>query len=559
MGNSIFICYSHEDIAWLQEIEAVLKQANLHLGIRHWSDKNIGLGQKWRNEIESALNESVASIMLISGSFLRSSFIKEIELPSLLQNKLVFPLLISNCLWREISWLEQYQIFPNNPVMPLDKLEKDIQKDLLIQFISDIIHKLGALGENPGEPLPSKDEKRFIRSQNRKTKNTKKNQHDLDNAIILSVDIRDFSLMTPEEQGNAISLLWHVIDKNKNNELYHHISPNEDGAVIVLPAYNHAYQYAIDQAKKWIVELATLPASVQVRISIHEGAVSKIKLPRLQDDIYFGTAINESRKLCSYAGNGHIAISDIFLERWDLAGNANYNELRPGKGREPIDVMVKEDKHIGIRILAPTDSLPSSRLALLNVVDEQIMQILSDIEEAFVGFLRSLGMKNVQNKTSPRVSILTPIKRHGNRFLASSAFRYHATASHIRKGTTFYDIEPPGAGPCGRAFVSGKIQVAAGLPDPVKNTKAYFKTWETKWHMPQENVKGFSRPSQAIISIPFGLDEWPYRLGIICIDCLHPLLEDKTITVQSIHSFCVELYDEFNMELSLLWLHRIHI
>src|SRR5262249_36221675 len=118
MSGHIFISYSHEDKPWLERLIRILKQAQIQFGLEYWTDARIVVSDDWNDEIRQALEKSNAAILLVSGEFLSSRFIKEVEVAKLLQGAKdkaipVFPLLVSDCLWRKVEWLAKIQIFPN--------------------------------------------------------------------------------------------------------------------------------------------------------------------------------------------------------------------------------------------------------------------------------------------------------------------------------------------------------------------------------------------------------------------------------------------------------------
>jgi internalin A len=52
--------------------------------IRDWSDKEIRSGKPWKKEIQKALEQAQAAVLLVSPEFIASDFIHENELPPLL-------------------------------------------------------------------------------------------------------------------------------------------------------------------------------------------------------------------------------------------------------------------------------------------------------------------------------------------------------------------------------------------------------------------------------------------------------------------------------------------
>jgi tetratricopeptide (TPR) repeat protein len=82
--DKVFISYSHKDKKWLNELQVHLSPVTRTGKVDVWDDNKIGIGTRWRNEIETALNFAKVVVLLLSGNFLSSTFISEYELPAAL-------------------------------------------------------------------------------------------------------------------------------------------------------------------------------------------------------------------------------------------------------------------------------------------------------------------------------------------------------------------------------------------------------------------------------------------------------------------------------------------
>jgi len=128
----LFISYSHKDNEWLIELKECLKPLEQENLIKIWDDTRIKAGDNWRNEIKKALNTAKAAVLLISPDFLSSSFIKNNELPHLLDSAKEMGVKI---FWIAIkpsdvekSEIEKYQALHKEP--PLIKLKpKDRRRE----------------------------------------------------------------------------------------------------------------------------------------------------------------------------------------------------------------------------------------------------------------------------------------------------------------------------------------------------------------------------------------------------------------------------------------------
>lgn len=126
---NIFISYSHTDAQWLERFKKHLKVLSKYSdNIDYWEDTQLKGGDKWRQEIENAINRANVAILLVSTDFLASDFIATDELPPLLSKAeeagtRILPIIVSPCDY-EISELEQFQAI-NSPDRTLADLAGD--------------------------------------------------------------------------------------------------------------------------------------------------------------------------------------------------------------------------------------------------------------------------------------------------------------------------------------------------------------------------------------------------------------------------------------------------
>ncbi|GGA85707.1 hypothetical protein GCM10008015_28040 [Flavobacterium palustre] len=140
----IFISYSHKDKKdWLSKVQTHLKVLNhQNIDFDFWDDTRIKAGQKWKEEIEKALNRSIAAILIISTDFLASDFVQKKEIPQLLNSanekgtKLI-SLIIKPCRFKNQIGLNDLQAI-NDPDNSLINLSEGKQEEILVKLTDRI-------------------------------------------------------------------------------------------------------------------------------------------------------------------------------------------------------------------------------------------------------------------------------------------------------------------------------------------------------------------------------------------------------------------------------------
>lgn len=80
----VFVSYSHDDTEWKDRFLKVASPLTRYVGVKLWSDQQIRAGEKWRDEINKALDQAVVAVLLVSINSLASEFIATVELPYIL-------------------------------------------------------------------------------------------------------------------------------------------------------------------------------------------------------------------------------------------------------------------------------------------------------------------------------------------------------------------------------------------------------------------------------------------------------------------------------------------
>ncbi len=132
--KNAFISYSHNDKAHLERLWTHLK-GYLHTGsekedvIDVWDDTKIVIGRDWKKEISDALAKARVAVLLVSADFMGSDFIRQYELPPLLQaaqNKeiLLIPVVLSPCAF-SYTPLATYQAIHPKPLLEMSWTEQE--------------------------------------------------------------------------------------------------------------------------------------------------------------------------------------------------------------------------------------------------------------------------------------------------------------------------------------------------------------------------------------------------------------------------------------------------
>jgi hypothetical protein len=112
-----FVSYAHGDSRDAGRFHAVLEpllKSSSSYQFGKWMDRQILPGERWRAEIDRALEQSRFGLLLVSPSFLASEFITKNELPPLLSKPMVVPIELQRILFdgtTDLKGLEDRQVF----------------------------------------------------------------------------------------------------------------------------------------------------------------------------------------------------------------------------------------------------------------------------------------------------------------------------------------------------------------------------------------------------------------------------------------------------------------
>lgn len=149
--RQVFVSYSHQDSDWLNRVRTFLRSLERDADLNVWSDTDIGPSSNWHAEIQTAITDADAAILLISQDFLASDYVASDELPQILaaaseRGLRVFPIIVSSCFLTN-SPLLRFQTV-NSPSSPLDSVKVSEQNRILTRLAESIddLLKVAAAG-----------------------------------------------------------------------------------------------------------------------------------------------------------------------------------------------------------------------------------------------------------------------------------------------------------------------------------------------------------------------------------------------------------------------------
>lgn len=143
--DKVFISYSHKDTEWLDKFRRHFRP--FESKIEFWDDSKIQPGQKWRDEIKVAINNTKIAVLLISADFFNSDFITQQELPPLLKaaqedGATILSVILKPCTYDEYPEISQYQAMnsPSNTVLQMNEATQELTWVELVKTIKKLIN-----------------------------------------------------------------------------------------------------------------------------------------------------------------------------------------------------------------------------------------------------------------------------------------------------------------------------------------------------------------------------------------------------------------------------------
>jgi tetratricopeptide (TPR) repeat protein len=145
--SKVFISYSHKDTLYRDRLQEHLTPFVRSGRIPLWVDTQIRPGDDWHDEIRQGLADAQVAILLVSVSFLASSFIADEELPALLtaaveRSLVILPVVVTPCNFA-LTNLSRFQAV-NEPSKPLSGLSQHEQDLIWEKVVKAVLERLKA-------------------------------------------------------------------------------------------------------------------------------------------------------------------------------------------------------------------------------------------------------------------------------------------------------------------------------------------------------------------------------------------------------------------------------
>lgn len=149
--TQVFVSYSHADSEHLLRLKVHLRPYERKGRVDLWVDTRIKSGQKWRTEIEIALDRAAVAVLLVSADFLASDFVVENELPPLLEaardeGVTIVPIVLKPCAFNSTKEISQFQAV-NNPSNPLISLNEANREEIWVKVAEAVTESVERLSQ----------------------------------------------------------------------------------------------------------------------------------------------------------------------------------------------------------------------------------------------------------------------------------------------------------------------------------------------------------------------------------------------------------------------------
>jgi hypothetical protein len=133
----IFVSYSHGDEKWRKRFETISKPLSRAEGMRFWSDRDLKAGE-WEPQIEKAMKDAVAAVLLVSDNFLASDYIIDKELPHLMRANeirglMIFWAYLEPCDLQRHPEIKRFQAMSTGNLEPMSRMTEWQWKETMVR------------------------------------------------------------------------------------------------------------------------------------------------------------------------------------------------------------------------------------------------------------------------------------------------------------------------------------------------------------------------------------------------------------------------------------------
>jgi hypothetical protein len=151
--KTVFVSYSRHDAVWLHAIRTILRPVERAGWVRCWTDVDIEAGSQWEEELRRKMSVCDVAILLVSSHFLQSAYVKNVELPVLLERaragrtRLLW-VLLSPCSWTNTDLVRtQAALNPRVSLAELQPTELQINMVRLRQMVETCVRPFDGSNE----------------------------------------------------------------------------------------------------------------------------------------------------------------------------------------------------------------------------------------------------------------------------------------------------------------------------------------------------------------------------------------------------------------------------
>lgn len=143
--QTVFVSYSHQDKLWLEKLRGFLNVLDQQGLIKFWDDSQLVPGVLWETQVKEVLNASKAGLLLVSQNFLTSQFVKDVELPKLLEGatlagkKIYWLPLSPSTVFLTHKEITAYQSLLANPAISLAELDDVKQQKAFVEVTKQLM------------------------------------------------------------------------------------------------------------------------------------------------------------------------------------------------------------------------------------------------------------------------------------------------------------------------------------------------------------------------------------------------------------------------------------